>query len=133
MNRRIVVTGLAAAAVLGTVVPSLAASPAQSSPVGVQVTTTNGVFVGVDVLGRPAAGAGTTAEGVCVGVSEQVPQCVPVTIQGPPKPAASRRALPVVVYHDANETAVGAGDVGVIVYSNGRICPVVSTQDWQCL
>ena len=70
MNRRLIIVGVAGAAVLGTVVPSLAA-PTQS--------------------------------------------------------------LPVTVYHDSNKTAVGVRDIGVVIYNNGQICPVVSTQDWQCL
>ena len=42
-------------------------------------------------------------------------------------------SLPVVFYHDDNRTVVGVEDVGVVIYSDGTICPVVSTQAWRCI
>ena len=131
MNRRLVLAGVAGAAVLGTVVPALA------QPTLPKVTVTQqdgGVFVGVSQGGEPVAGVGSTSQGICAGLGEDIPVCVPVTtsIQPPPSPA-TRQKLPVVVYHDDTRTAVGVGDVGVVVYSDGEICPVVSTQDWPCV
>jgi hypothetical protein len=140
MNRRLLVAGIAGAAVIGTVVPTLAATTA---PVGVTVTPQDGgAYVATSIEGRPLVGGGSTSQGICVGVSEQVPQCVPTTaIQGPgplptPPPLGSkttRQSLPVTVYHDDSRTAVGVKDVGVVIYSNGEVCPVVSTQDWRCV
>ncbi|MDQ1694658.1 MAG: hypothetical protein QOJ03_11 [Frankiaceae bacterium] len=102
-------------------------------PVTVHSDTSNGVSVGVDVFGQPGAGAGVSPDGkVCAGVSEQLPVCVggggirAASAQQPPLP-------PVVVRHDDNGSAVGVGDVGVVIRSDGSICPVVSTQDWMCL
>ena len=75
MNRRLVITAVAAVAVAGTVVPSFAQS-APSVPVTVTTNTTNGVFVGVSVGSQPVGGAGVSQDGTaCVGFSEQVPVC----------------------------------------------------------
>lgn len=134
MKRRLILAGVAGAAVIGSVAPSFA------SPVGVTVTKQDGgVYVATTFDGRPLVGAGNTDQGICVGVSLQVPQCVRPAIQGPPPPptpaAHTRQALPipnVVVYHDSTRTAVGVNDVGVVIYSDGQVCPVVSTQDWRC-
>ena len=127
MNRRLVLVGVAGAAVLGSVVPALAKP---SLPVSVSVTPQNGgVYVATAAGSQPLVGAGTTSNGVCVGFSEEIPTCVPVQIGA----AHTRQSLPVTVYHDDTRTAVGVGDVGVIVYSDGEICPVVSTQDWRCI
>lgn len=143
--RRLVIAAAIGAAVAGTAVPTLAqtSTPRGTLPVGVTYSTSNGVFVGTTLFGQPGAAARAGTGGACVGFSYQVPQCVtlpPVTIQPPPAPAAPaaapRQQLPpggVVVYHDDTRTAVGVGDVGVVVYSNGYICPVVSTQDWRCV
>lgn len=127
MNRRLVIAGIGTAAVIGTVVPSFA-----SSPVTVNESTDNGVFVGVGLEGEPVAGAWVTPEGTaCAGVSKQIPQCVDA---GPVLRAISvHQSLPVTVRHDDQETAVGVGKVGVIVSNDGTICPVVSTQDWRCV
>jgi hypothetical protein len=83
VSRRLVITAVAAAGVLGAVVPSFA----QSSAVA----------------------------GLAVHRAQTV------------------QPLPVVVRHDDNGTAVGVGDVGIIIEKDGTICPVVSTQDWQCI
>ena len=82
MNRRLVVLGVAAAAVTGVVVPSVAAS-APASPVTVHPSTGNGVSVGVDIFGQPGAGASVGSGGtVCAGVGEQVPLCTPSVTAG---------------------------------------------------
>jgi hypothetical protein len=141
--RRLVIAAALGAAVVGTAVPSLAqvTTPKATLPVGVTYSTKGGVFVGTTINGQPGAGAWVANGQACVGFSYQIPQCAalpPVTIQKPPAPApaAPRQQLPgggVVVYHDDTRTAVGVGDVGVIVYSDGTICPVVSTQVWRCV
>ena len=125
-RRRLVILGVAAAAVTGVVVPSFA----QSSPVTVGISTTDGVAVGVGINGEPGVGARVSNGQVCFGVSLEVPYCTPQVSVATPR---SRQALPVGVYHDDTRTAVVAGEVGVVVYSNGRICPGVSTQDWPCV
>jgi hypothetical protein len=133
VNRRLILAGVAGATmlgpvVLGTVVPALAKP---SLPVSATVTQQDGgVYVATAAGNQPLVDAGTTANGVCVGFSEEIPTCVPV------RTGASRQSLPgggVVVYHDDTRTAVGVGYIGVVIYSNGRICPVVSTQDWPCV
>ena len=129
MNRRLILAGVAGAAVLGSVVPALA-QPAQ-----VTVTQQNGgVFVGVATgNGSPVAGAGFTSNGICAGVGEDIPVCVPLSaVSVSPPPLATRQSLPTTIYHDSTRTTVGVGVVGVTVYSDGRICPGVSTQDWPC-
>jgi hypothetical protein len=135
VNRRLILAGVAGATmlgpvVLGTVVPALAKP---SLPVSVTVTPQDGgVYVATAAGNQPLVGAGTTANGVCVVFSEEIPTCVPVR----PNTANTRQSLPgggVVVYHDDTRTAVGVGYLGVVIYSNGRICPVVSTQDWPCV
>ena len=132
MNRRLILVAVAGAAVLGSVVPALAA-PAQ--PAHVTVTQQDGgVYVGVSTgNGEPVAGAGFTQNGICAGLGEDIPVCVPLSaVSISPPPVHSRQSLPVVVYHDSTRTTVGVGVVGVSVYSDGRICPGVSTQDWPC-
>ena len=127
-RRRLVILGVATAGVVGAVAPSFA----QSSPVTVQVSTTNGVAVGVNVNGQPGAGARVGDGEACVGISLEVPFCAGL----PPVTTTSTRQqqqLPVGVYHDDTRTAVVVGAVGVVVYSNGTICPGVSTQDWPCV
>ena len=145
--RRLVIAAAVGTAVVATAVPSLAAQTStpkqQQLPVGVQVSTNGGVFVGTTINGQPGAGVAVANGRACVGFSYEVPFCAdlpPVTITKPPAPAAHPAAAPsqpipgggVVVYHDDSRTAVGVGDVGVIVYANGEICPVVSTQKWIC-
>ncbi|MDQ1748719.1 MAG: hypothetical protein QOD07_2982, partial [Frankiaceae bacterium] len=138
--RRLVIAAAVGAAVVGTAVPSLASqtsTPKQQLPVGVQVSTTNGVFVGTTINGQPGVGVVVANGHACVGMSYEIPLCAdlpPVAINPPPapaaKPAAPSQSLPgggVVVYHDDTRTAVGVGEVGVIVYNDGTICPVVST------
>lgn len=72
MKRRLVVLGVAAAAVAGAVAPSFAQSTAAvSSPVGVS--------------------------------------------------------------QNSSGTTVVVGRVGVFVGNDGEVCPLVSTQDWQCV
>lgn len=133
MSRRLVITGVAAAAVLGAVAPSFA-----QLPVTVQRDTHDGVFVGVDVNGEPGAGVRVSPNGsVCAGLGEDIPVCTPpvgVAVGPSRSQNAPAQSLPVVtVRHDSNGTAVGVGDVGVIIDNQGTICPVVSTQDWRCI
>ena len=125
-RRRLVILGVATAAVAGAIVPSFA----QSLPVGVHVSTNNGVGVGVTVQGQNAAGASVSNGEACVGISLQVPICA-----GLPSvtTTSTRQKLPVGYYHDDTRTAVVVGEAGVVVYSNGRICPGYSTQDWPCV
>ena len=76
MSRRLVIAGVAAAAVGATVAPSFAAS-APSIPVTVTTDTHDGASVGVDVFGQPGVGASVSPDGTaCVGVSLQLPVCV---------------------------------------------------------
>ena len=130
MSRRLVILGVTAAAAVGVVAPSFAAS--STSPVTVTVSTSNGVSVGVGVERTPVAGASVSNGGqVCAGISEQVPVCTP-TVGAP----ATRQQLPpspVVVRHDSNGTVVAVGEVGVVISNNGEVCPRVSTQDWICV
>lgn len=131
MNRRLILAGVAGATILGTVVPALAKP---SLPVSVTVTPQDGgVYVTSSAGSQPLVDAGTTTNGVCVSFSEEIPTCVPVTSGIKAAPAGTRQASPVTVYHDSTRTAVGVRDIGVIIYNNGTICPVVSTQDWQCI
>lgn len=111
----------------------------QAGPVTVDVSTANnGVAVGTALGSQPLVGVQVGNGEVCVGFSLEVPFCAPTrsTTAGKPaasRPAAPRQALPVVIYHDSTRTAVGVGDVGVVIYSDGIICPVVSTQKWPCV
>lgn len=104
-------------------------------PASVTVNTSNGgVSVGTALGDQPLVGAGVGNGKVCVGFSLEIPFCLPLDQNG--KLGAPHQQLPgggVVFYHDDTRTAVGVGDVGVIIYSNGTICPVVSTQDWRCI
>ena len=126
MNRRLVVLGVSAAAVVGFVAPSFAKP---SLPVTVTVNTSNGVAVGTAVNGTPVAGASVSNSGqVCAGVGEQVPVCTPVVTA-----THTRQSLPVVVHHDSNGTVVAVGFVGVAVTNNGEVCPQVSTESWECV
>ena len=79
MNRRLIVTGVAAAALAGAVVPSFATTGQGQLPVGVQVDTSNGVAVGTTIVGQPGAGASVENNGrICAGFSYEVPQCVAI-------------------------------------------------------
>jgi len=105
-------------------------------PASVTVSTANGgVAVGTALGSQPLVGASVGNGWVCVGFSLEVPFCWPLNSTNAPA-VAPGQSLPgggVVYYHDDTRTAVGVGDVGVIIYSNGTICPVVSTQDWRCI
>lgn len=197
MNRRLVIAGVATAALGGAVVPALAQSGSATSPVTVYTDTHDGVSAGFYVNGQPGAGAHVSPDGqVCVGISLQLPVCadagsvtdkvnqsvsvgsLPVTVThdtsngvsagvdfgsqpgvhasvtpdgtacvsfseelpacvgGIGPSGQTRQSLPlppVVVYQDDNGTTVGVGDVGVRAGNDGRICPLVSTQTWQCV
>lgn len=145
--RRLVIAAAAGAAVIGSAVPTLAAStpaPTQQLPVTVSVSTKGGIFVSSTIFGNPGVGAYVANGVACVGFSLEVPFCTAVppitTVRQPAAPAAKPAAAPrqqlpgggPVVYHDDTRTAVGVGDVGVIIYADGTICPVVSTQAWRC-
>lgn len=132
MSRRLVITGIAAAAVAGAVVPAFA----QSLPIAVQHDTHNGVYVGFTYNGEPGGGARVTPDGqACAGLGEDIPVCTPPVGDaiGPIGATKTAQSLPVTVRHDDNGTAVGVGDVGVVVYPNGDICPVVSTDNIRCI
>ena len=47
--------------------------------------------------------------------------------------ATVAQSLPVGVHQSSEGTTVFAGEVGVFVGNDGRVCPLVSTQDWQCV
>jgi len=90
------------------------------------VHTSNGVGVATGLGAQPLVSASVANGWACVGFSEEIPYCYPLNQD------RASQALPIVVYHDSTRTVVGFNDIGVVVYSNGRICPVVSTQTWQC-
>jgi hypothetical protein len=111
VSRRLVITGVAVAAVAGAVVPALAQT-GPSSPVTVTSDTSNGASATVWVNGQPGVGASVTPDGkACVGVSLQLPVCADagavvdtversVSVQQPD--------LPVTVTHDtSNGVSVG--------------------------
>jgi hypothetical protein len=139
VSRRLIILGFAAASLAGAAVPAALAST--DSPV--TVDTSNGVRVGVHNGNTPIAGASVTPDGqACVGISLQLPVCTPGGIIGgisatvPQTTGQTRQTVPtppVVVRHDDNGTAVGVGDVGVLVEKDGSVCPVVSTQNWRCI
>jgi hypothetical protein len=131
VSRRLVITGIAAAAVAGAVAPSLAAS-APSLPVGVHVDTSNGVAVYTDVGNQPLLSASVDKNNgqICGGFSYEVPQCVAIVSPN------SRQKLPlppVVVQQDDNGTVVAVGDAGLYFPKSGGVCPEFSTQSWQCI
>ena len=116
-------------------VPQCASVPPAETALQLPVTVTpnsdGSVTVGVKSGNAPVAGATVGPKGACAGIGEQVPVCV-----GGGASRTNRIANPlppVTLRHDSNGTAVGVGDVGVVISPSGRICPVVSTQDWQCI
>jgi hypothetical protein len=118
----------------GIIGPIGSARSAQTGPVTIR-RDQYGTTIGVTSGGAPVAGVTIYNDGrVCGGIGEQVPVCTPgidaraahATRQSSPLP-------PVTVRHDDNGTVVGVGDVGVVISPSGRICPVVSTQAWQCI
>ena len=132
MSRRFVISGIAAAAIAGAVVPSFAST---GGPVTVQ-RGSSGTTVGVNLNGEPVAGATVYNNGqVCGGIGEQVPVCTPAVGDaiGPIGGTRTAQSLPVQVRHDDQATGVSVGDVGVVRYSDGEICPIVSTQNWRCV
>jgi len=85
VNRRLVVLGATAAAVVGVVAPSFA----QSFPIAVQESTDNGVYVGFTVNGEPGGGAAVRNGQACAGLGEDIPVCTPpITFVGPGHTAA---------------------------------------------
>ena len=132
MNRRLLITGVAAAAIAGAVIPSFAATGGAQLPVGVHTDTRNGVAVYTNIGNQPLLSASVdknTGE-ICGGFSYEVPQCVaivsPNSRQKPPLPA-------VVVRQDDNGTVIAVGDAGLYFPKSGGICPEFSTQSWQCI
>lgn len=74
MSRRLVITGIAAAAMAGAAVPSFAST---GSPVTVH-RDSSGTTVGVTDNGVPVAGVTVYNSGaVCGGIGLQVPVCTP--------------------------------------------------------
>jgi hypothetical protein len=134
VSRRLVISCLVAVAVAaaGAVVPSFATTGPGSLPVGVHTDTRNGVAVYTNLGNQPLLSASVdknTGE-ICGGFSDEVPQCVAIVSPN------SRQKLPlppVVVQQDDNGTVVAVGDAGLYFPKSGGICPLVSTQDWQCI
>jgi len=77
VSRRLVIAGVAIAALGGAAVPAALAST--GGPV--TVDTSNGVRVGVQEGNTPIAGASVTPDGqACVGISLQLPVCGPAVL-----------------------------------------------------
>ena len=131
MSRRLVISGLAAAAIAGAVLPSFATT-GPSTPVGVRVDTSNGVAVYTNIGNQPLLSASVDKNNgqICGGFSYEVPQCVAIVSPN------SRQKLPlppVVVQQDDNGTVIAVGDAGLYFPKSGGICPEFSTQSWQCI
>ncbi len=78
MSRRLVISGLAVAAIAGAAVPSFA----QSFPITVTHDTSNGVSVGVRDGNAPVGGAAVTPDGsACAGLGEDIPVCTPPVLE----------------------------------------------------
>ena len=127
MNRRLAITGIAAAAIAGAVVPSFAATGGAQLPVGVHVDTSNGVAVYTNIGNQPGLFASVDKNNgqICGGFSYEVPQCIDIVSPN------SRQKLPlppVVFRQDDNGTVIAVGDVGLYFPKSGGICPEVSTQ-----
>jgi hypothetical protein len=71
--RRTVLALSVTAVIAGVVAPAFAT---QELPVGVSVSTTNGVSVGTSVGKQPLVGGSVSERGACVGFSYQMPTCV---------------------------------------------------------
>jgi hypothetical protein len=107
--------------------------PQQEGPVTLD-TSNGGVAVGVHLGSTPVAGASVSKNGqACVGISLQVPVCTPGITSTQSNRASTAQQLPVTIRHDDNGTAVGVDNVGVVIYPDGTVCPVVSTQAWRCV
>jgi hypothetical protein len=94
-------------------------------------STTGGVAAGSALGSQPLVGTWVANGQACVGFSEEIPFCLPLTQNG--RASAPSQSLPIVFYHDDTRTVVGFRDVGVVIYADGQVCPIVSTQDWQCI
>lgn len=118
-----------------TPVTSIFPEQQQVGPVTVTTSTANnGVFVGAGVAGQPIVGVSENGGTVCVGISLEVPVCDrPLATGAADRPAQALPGGGVVLYHDSTRTVVGYNDIGVVIYSDGTICPIVSTQDWKCV
>ena len=74
----LVTAGALALTAIAAVPASAATGP--GAPVTVSVTTNDGgVQVGAGLPGQPLSGASVDSRGVCVGISLQTSQCVPVS------------------------------------------------------
>ena len=132
MNRRLLISGVAAAAIAGAVIPSFASTGTSQLPVGVHTDTSNGVAVYTNIGNQPglSASVNTTTGEICGGFSYEVPQCVAIVRPN------SRQKLPlppVVVRQDENGTVIAVGDAGLYFPKSGGVCPEFSTQSWQCI
>jgi hypothetical protein len=137
VSRRLIITGVAVAAVAGAVVPALAQT-GPSSPVTVTTDTSNGVSAEVWVNGQPGVGGSVTPDGkACVGVSLQLPVCadasaVVATVEQ--SVSVQQPDLPVTVTHDSSNgvsVGVAAGSqplVGASVSPDGTACVGFSKQ-----
>jgi len=112
----------------GGIVGPIGTTAQQATDFPVTVDTSNGVSVGSHLGNQPLVGAHVGKDGACIGFSYEIPFCAGVSGN-----AQTRQALPVTVRHDDNGTAVGVGDVGVVIYPNGDGCPVVSTDNIRCI
>ena len=118
--------------------PMTIGSPRTDTPIAVPVrvwySTNGGIFVGTAFNAQPLVGASVAGGQACVGFSYEIPFCAGLGTNA--KTAHPAQPLPgggVVFYHDDTRTVVGFNDVGVVIYSDGTICPVVSTQAWRCI
>lgn len=132
MNRRLAITGIAAAAIAGAVVPSFASAGPASLPVGVHTDTSNGVAFYTNIGNQPLlwGSVDKNTGRICGGFSYETPQCVAIISPN------SRQKLPlppVVVQQDDNGTVIAVGDAGLYFPKSGGICPEFSTQSWQCI
>lgn len=136
--RRLTLLAVSGALAVGAAAPALAQSitpPAASLPKPtVTYSTDGGIFVGTALGNQPLVGASVSGGRACVGFSFEVPFCTSLSTGSTSnKTDRPTQGLPVVIYHDSTKTAVGIKDIGVVVYNDGTICPVVSTQDWRCI
>jgi len=134
VNRRLVIAGVASAAIAGAVVPAFAQT-GPAVPVTVYTDTHDGVSAGFYVNGQPGAGASVTPDGkACVGISLQLPVCADGSAVldsiDPPGTATRQKLppLPVTVTHDTSNgvsvgTALGSQPlVGARVSPDGEAC-----------
>ena len=131
MSRRLVISGVAAAAIAAAVVPSFATT-GPGSPVGVHTDTSNGVAFYTNIGNQPLlwGSVDKNTGRICGGFSYEMPQCVAIVS---PNARQKLPLPPVVVQQDDNGTVIAVGDAGLYFPKSGGICPQFSTQSWQCI